>query len=163
MKAIYSFSILSILSLCVLSCSEDNEFVQAGALKVVHASTNTDGLHVVLSRFNDDFIFSNNPILDFGDVQRFTFRGNDTRNLTLVNSADTTASLANQEVTLASGEITTMFVTGNNNNVGVLLLTDNLIQHQDSTAGFRFINLSPDAPTVTFEATNVLITNTLGF
>ncbi len=149
--------------LSVWSCSEDERILEATSLKVVHTGVDAPGLHVLYTQFDEDFAFANNPVLSFGGNNRFTIIANEERSIAFVNSTDTTSTVLSTSVNLPAGNISTLFLTGRDSNINTLLLEDALLQHNDSTAGFRFINLAPDSQSLIFEADQGISPLSLGF
>lgn len=141
---------------------DDDISPQAASLKVLHAVNDAPAVHVNYFGIND-VTFSNNPTLSFGVSSRYSIPKDRPRNIKIVNSQDTTSVLTNIEVNLPAGNISTLFLTGRDNDIRALLIEDLLLKHKDSTAGFRFINLSPDSESLIFEADQGLSPISLGF
>ncbi len=155
---------ITVLFVAMAACSsDDNDFVPVVSLKVVHSAVDAPALHVDYFGRDTAITYSINPALSFGSNDRFTVAAGENRNILFVNSQDTTSTVLSTTVNLPAGNISTLFLTGRDSNVNTLLLEDQLLQHSDSTAGIRFINLAPDSQNLVFEADQGISPVSLGF
>ena len=153
---------LFLITLFLASCDfeDDNGFPQVASLKVVHAAVNAPDVHVDYFGFQNGINFSSNPTLSFGNNERYTIPAGTDRDILIVDATDTTATLLTENLNFAAGEVATLFIVGQGNNPGSLLIEDNLSILSDSVMGIRFANLSVDSSPVsiaiTGEANNVV-------
>jgi len=64
----------------------------------------------------------------------------------LISSVDTTHTMYHGTLNLASGNVYSLYVAGQAPNYQTVFMQDNIPIYPDSSAGVRFINLSPDSP-----------------
>jgi len=152
MKTYYKIVVLLLISNLVLSCEDDNRFPNlATSLKVFHAAVDAPAVHV--DYFNTDIAFATNPILAFGSSTRLTLPPEEQREILFISAEDTLSQLLSTTVSLPRGEIGTLFLAGQGENIEGLFLEDNIPVLTDSLVGVRFINLSPDSGPISVNLT----------
>ena len=135
--------ILLIISFCFAGCEEDAAAPRMiSSLKVVHALTDAPPLHI--NYFGEEISFADNPALAFGETGRYTIPANVDRMIAFTSAEDTLSNIYQQSVNFEAGDIHSLFLTGQMENIQGLLLKDKLLTFTDSAVGVRFVNLSPD-------------------
>ncbi len=153
MENYYKLIILTLLCCFTFSCEENEETLFPASLKVVNGIPDAPGVHV--NYFGRDIDYSNNSILTLGSSTRLTLLSNVANDLVVVPSSDTLSTIYQEVVNFQAGDVYTLFLTGQSENVEGLLLRDEPLVTADSVIGVRFINLSPDSGEVRFELTGV--------
>lgn len=142
-----------VITCCFVACEEDDNSPQAiSSLKIVHAVTNAPPIHV--NYFGENINFAGNPALVFSEDARYTLPANLDRTIVFTSVEDTLNSVYQQSVNFNVGDIHTLFLTGQGENIEGLLLKDQLLTLSDSAVGVRFINLSPNIGTISVDFGN---------
>lgn len=136
----FIFCLITVLAIVFISCKKDApNYRPLSSLKVVN--TLTGGAVVKVN--NNGTTVSNNAVADFslpiGNPDIYVYPVADSANPYYTS---------NKGVAVSEGDIFTCFIGGNVANKTALLVKENLPVHTDSTAGVRFINLSPGSPVV---------------
>lgn len=137
---------LSTVILIFGACKKELPPVESNsALTIVNASL---GNPSIIATFSDSMLpyYLNVGPISYGSYTEYGVPSGKTP-LILVSSADTTKPLFQQMLTMQTGGIYTLYITGQGHGGqgDALLLRDTLPFHTDSIAGIRFINLSPDS------------------
>lgn len=132
---------LAILLLWLCSCNKSDSVVTPASVTVVHAIFNGKPVIPVFSYDAIQF-YSGAPKLNYGASALYNSRGG-IQPFYLAKSTDTTKRIYNSEMELEAGGLYSLFFAGDTTQPESVLVQDNIPVHDDSTAGVRFINLSP--------------------
>lgn len=134
-------SIMALIAISTCSCKKlDLKGAPLSSLKIINTVTN--GPAVRLGN-NATIIIDNNSYSDFTVIP-----GNPDIYIWPITDSSKPYYNSVKNVTMNNGEIYTLFLGGDTNNVASQLVKENLPYRADSTAGIRFINLSPGSPNV---------------
>ncbi|WP_185154071.1 DUF4397 domain-containing protein [Fulvivirga sp. M361] len=163
MKNQYKIIFFCLISGLIIACEDENNIQFPASLKVVHAAENAPALHV--NYFGREIIFSDNPMLSFGGSMRTSLPSDIERTIFFVSAEDTLNQVHQQSVTFQPGDIHTLFLTGDEENIEGTLVRDEPLVLMDSLVGIRFVNLSPDSGPVSVGLTGQteLISSDLAF
>lgn len=126
------------------SCKKDVQpIVNSSSLTIVNTAPDIPGIAVTFAEKRIAFSLSQGTI----GYQSATEYANPAGQvpLTLVSSADTTRPFFQGNLNLISGGIYSLFISAKNGTIDTLLTKDHIVNYQDSVAGMRIVNLSPDA------------------
>ncbi len=168
MKNITKLTFGLLTAILFFSCSEEdeNDFLQAGSLKVVHAASGAPPVHVDYFGANFNVNFSINPTLAFATSERFTIPANERRDLRFAYASDTTTEVFMDEISLEAGQIVTYFLLGDSANLSASMIMDT--GHKtftDSANAVRFINMAEgvESLTIGIQDSTVALASSLGF
>lgn len=140
---------LLLVSVFFSSCFKDSDqqeysSVIVSAITVINASPDTPPL---------DFVLDNQRVQQFsypdGKINYFAaFSG--TRSARLFESGQPDQPLYTFDIRLLQGKYYSLFINGTKENLGALLIEDDLKSPGKEYAKVRFVNLSPDAPALDF-------------
>jgi len=107
----------------------------------------TDQSAVYVNTLGSGIIYSSFPQLGYGN-SHVSLLSTGSPNVEILASADTLHPFYNQNIPTVNGGIYSLYIYGQSP-YQTMLLKDNIPAVQDSSAGVRFINLSPDSQPVT--------------
>jgi len=143
LSRLIALTAISFGTLVFNSCKKSDEVtVQATVLSVVNTSPSLGTFNIYL---NDTKI--NSAALPFGGRTPYAQHaaGDFSIKVTTANAVD---NLLNKTITLADQTAYSYYLIGKTPNLDGLLVTDDLSTYSTDKAFVRFINLSPDAPTL---------------
>ena len=144
MKICRKYLVLIITVLIFMGCEEEAGIgFTAANLKVFHGAVDAPAVHV--NYFGRDMTFFNNPALFYNQDERFTLPPGISREVKIVNADDTLAQLLSTAITLEAGDIGTLFLVGQGEEIRGLFFNESLPTLTDSLTGVRFIHLSSDS------------------
>jgi len=161
MKKITIFILLCAVFFCCACKKEGLPKVASSALNVVNAITNQSSVNV--NPFGTPIVYSTFPQLSYQSSEVLTLSpGNSDITVNIVT--DTLHTFYNQNVSTVNGGIYSLYLFGQSP-YQTMLLKDNIPAVQDSSAGVRFINLSPDSQpvTVNIQGDNNTVFNSLAY
>ncbi|MDB5157429.1 MAG: hypothetical protein JWR50_2136 [Mucilaginibacter sp.] len=133
--------------------------VASSALNVVNALADQSSVNV--NPFGTNIVYSTFPQLAYQSNQVLTLSpGNSEIAVNVIT--DTLHTFYNQNVSTVNGGIYSLYLFGQAPTYQTMLLKDNIPAVQDSSAGVRFINLSPDSQSITINiqgSNNIEFTN----
>ena len=146
MRNFYQLTLILFTGFQLLTaCStEEDDFLQAASLKVVHAASGAPAVHVdYFGPDVEDVNFVTNPALAFGSASRFTLPANASRELRFTYASDTTTEVFTEQVTLGPGSISTFFLLGDSALLSSIIINDQGHRtFEDSLNAVRFINMA---------------------
>lgn len=139
--------ILVLAGTLLLGCGDEQTMpFTAASLKVVHAAVDAAPVHV--NYFGREVAFLTNPPISYTSGDNFTLPAGVARDIIIVNSEDTLSQMFATSVTLQEGDMATLFLVGQEDQLEGVFLEEQLPILTDSLTGVRFINLSPDSDPV---------------
>jgi hypothetical protein len=139
-----------LLSLVIFfSCKKSsyNEVVPTAALNVINAATDVPALSVNFTR-NPISFSKYQQLISYGASWEWGLPPLDTT-ISLISSADTSNIFYSSPFSFKAGKIYSLYVVSGAAKGDILFMEDSIPAYQDSAAGIRFINLSPDSGPVT--------------
>ena len=110
-------------------------------VRVFHAAPQAPYVDVYV---NDQMVFSN---LAFGDFTGYVYLDEGEYNVSVYLAGQKDRPVINQMVDVPSQQIFTIAATGNLDNLGLLVIPDNVSKsHSQNYSSVRVIHLSPNAP-----------------
>ncbi|OQP52831.1 hypothetical protein A4H97_24345 [Niastella yeongjuensis] len=127
--------------LWVCSCKKNDSFPVPATVNIVHAIANGKPIIPV---FGSDAIeyFKAAQTVTFGNAAIYSLPGG-LRPVYLAKNTDTTNRIYDSEIDVAAGGIYSLFFAGDTSKPEAVFTRDEIPIYSDSTAGVRFINLSP--------------------
>lgn len=145
---------LLVALICLVSCSKDNasEFIQSDTnlttLSAINAMPGSKGLDLYV---DDIRLNKSTENFDFGAFMNYRSVYPGQRALHLVQpGASLNNAMATKSLNFAERKFHTVFITGTNAN-DVLLAVDEIKTPENGKISIRVVNLSPDAPELTFQ------------
>lgn len=135
-----------LITVSILSCKKQLTPQAAASINVVNAAINSEAVKV--NSLGGSVIYASFPDLGYGSNAVFTVpAGNPV--ITIVLSSDTLHPIYNNAVSVKSNGIYSLYLAGQSPDFDTLLIADSIPYRTDSTAGIRFINLSPNSNPIT--------------
>lgn len=120
--------------------------IPSSALNVINASADQGSVYV--NTFGSPIIYSRFAQL-YGHSQQVYSLAPGNNNISVIAVTDTLHPFYNQDINVVKGGIYSLYVYGTAAQYQATVIKDNIPAVQDSSAGVRFINLSPDSQPVT--------------
>ena len=144
MKKNHIFLTILIAGSLVASCKKDTGIsTNIASLNIINATVDAPSLALNFSSVVIPY-YRNKTAISMGSAVEFGLSSGVSA-LNLVSSADTSNTLFHGTLDLKLGGIYSLYVIGQTPHMDTLFMKDNIPAHEDSTAGARFINLSPDS------------------
>ncbi|MDO5989530.1 hypothetical protein Q4Q39_19165 [Flavivirga amylovorans] len=149
MKPIFNLLLL-VVTLIMLSCSEDDIFTRATTIKVVNLINGADNVIVKIENNLINYATTKAKV-SFDDYRNFSFEASINRQLEIVKQSDTLNPIYSESLHLKG--IHSLYLYGALENEEWLLIEDKPKQITDSLVGIRFINLSKTSGLVNINIT----------
>ncbi len=157
MKNIKYYAIALFLVVAFLSCKKEKQVAQPlSSLNVVNTVVNISKIQV--NYFGSAVVYGTYLAnINYGANAQYSIPvGSDP--ITIVAATDTIHPVFNQSINTVAGGIYSLFLCGQSSAVEGVVLQDNIPAVQDSSAGVRFVNLSPNSQPVTINLQGNLAT-----
>jgi hypothetical protein len=147
MRNLKSIIIFIGIVICVLAaCKRESLPIKPlAALNAINAISDQSSVYV--NTLGTDVTYSAFPALGYQSNQVYDL-GVDSSQVKIFAQTDTVHAVYNQPVNAISGGIYSIYLFGQTFPYQSLLMKDDIPAVQDSSAGIRFINLSPDSPPI---------------
>lgn len=154
--------VLSVVAFTFSACLKDNDPVEIRVARVafLNAVPESDGVDIGLDQNQVNNPWSNNPDFAYGDTLGYVnaFPGQRWVRVFASERDPYEQPLIDGTINLTPGESYTIYVVGHEE-LGLVATTDNLSTPASGKAKVRFVNLSPDAPSLSLgingEGTNI--------
>ena len=146
MRIIKCFGIiLCFIALCY-ACKKTDSVQTLSSLNIVQAAVSVNSIAVSFATSPIPF-HQNQAFISFGSSAEYGLQPGKNP-LVIVSADDTTKSLVSASFDLKPGKIYSFYLAGQAAQIDTLFMQDIIRVYTDSSAGLRFINLSPDSKPV---------------
>ncbi len=152
MKNILSYICLSLVVFCTLGCEKDEEKPSINTIRVINTLSGVPGVKVNPAGSNS--FYAKIPVINFG-TSNFIFAETNAQNLTVVSSLDSNKVLHQENLSLQSSKIYSLYLHGSLNNPSAFFAEENNFPYikldrtpakADSVTYVRFVNLVENIP-----------------
>lgn len=144
-RLIAALSAILLATLVIVACQKAAYVAPPASFTVVHAMANEKNAIVPLFGTKQQLqYFGTMQSIGYGSSFLFSPVAGVT-SIQIVPKSDTVFNILKGSLTLTSGNIYTLFLAGDTTKPDTVLTVDNIPHYSDSSAGIRFINLTPDS------------------
>jgi hypothetical protein len=123
------------------ACKKNNPPSGIASLNVIPAALDVPSIYVYSTATPSSFYLQQSPIANSSAGEFGITAGPDT--ISIVNTSDTAGDLFKGVLDCKPGGIYSFYLTGSSSKLDTLFMQDQIPHYADSSAGVRFINLTP--------------------